>query len=217
MGKPGGRADRKGNCRRREVDVQQRRSFASYESLLFQGLDLCIQALTRYRMEIYRKIFVWCALGLISRNGHAPGARIYACCRSYLRAPWRFENPAFRPRPGAGPVACGTTQDLSRRNLIVIGHWFSLRPHCCLPPKRCHCCAMHRRHRWSRPSPAFHRSPEEFVLALFAMLLELGIAIGHSLPREPSRAGLPKKEKGASWKSSSSWRLHAPPRQGRST
>ena len=44
------------------------------------------------------------------------------------------------------------------------------------------------------------------MLALFATLLELGIAIGHSLPREPSRAGLPKKEKGASWKSSSFWR-----------
>src|SRR5205807_8994058 len=112
--------------------------------------------------------------------------------------------------PVAGPVAYGTTQDLFRRNLIVKRRWFSLRPKCCPPPKRCHCCAMHRRHRWSRPSPAFHRLPEEYVSALFAMLLELGIANGHSLPREPSRAGLPKKEKGASWKSTSSWRAPRP-------
>lgn len=50
------------------------------------------------------------------------------------------------------------------------------------------------------------------MLALFAMLLEL--EIGHSLPREPSRAGLPKKEKGASWKSSSSWRAPRPAHAG---
>src|ERR1700704_5365005 len=90
--------------------------------------------------------------------------------------------------------------------MIVMRDWFSLRPHCCPPPKRCHSCAMHQRHRWSRPSPAFHWSPEEFVLALIATLLDLEIAIGHSLPREPSRTGLAKKEKGASWKSSSFWR-----------
>jgi len=85
--------------------------------------------------------------------------------------------------------------------LIVIGHWFL-------------CARIVAYHRnvvivaqctdviVGQTFAGFPPVAGEFVLALFCDAA--GAEIGHSLPREPSQAGLPKKEKGASWKSSSS-------------
>src|ERR1700674_1955457 len=116
-----------------------------------------------------------------------------------MPAALRFGHPSFRHWPEAVPVACDTTQGLSRRQLTVKAHCFFSSPYCCLLPKRCYLCAVYPRRRQSRSLPPFVRLPEEFARAQ-SSLPALGIAIGRTPPREPSRAGLSKREKGASWK-----------------
>src|SRR5882672_6500888 len=102
VGQPGRRADRKGNRRRCAVVVLQRRSFASCESRLFQGLDKYTQALTRYRMEIYRKVAYGCYWPGFAEQICAGSRYISCCAMCYLRAPGSI--PLWRARSNRSSI-----------------------------------------------------------------------------------------------------------------